>query len=284
MQNQIQDQIATDEEKYQQLAKAIDLQSTSLSKIIKATQKEGDYVQYVVIMRHSIRFDKYSPEEFADGIKKKIYHLWDPPITKFGFQLSEDIARKFFLQSGIHLEKIITSPFLRCVQTSETIAQVIFDEFNRELNLELDPAPNTNTNTNTNRMKTKFEINYNLSEVCDRYLKSKSTEDIFNEKWKANYPNYSITEFNAFYDDYRGMNLDSFECVKNICETIKKESGNLLLVTHADNLRKIHNMLTGDVIEWKAYQADYAAFELMGRTSNDVYESLMTYNIDNHLI
>ncbi len=74
-------------------------------------------IREIWAVRHGLRRD-FEDEDWPNVSGR----LHDPPLSKNGFKQAEETAR--YLE-GQKIDHVFSSPFLRCIQTAHTIAQVI---------------------------------------------------------------------------------------------------------------------------------------------------------------
>lgn len=76
-------------------------------------------IQNLVVMRHSERMDDVDPTWTTASERP-----WDPPITESGKQMAGEVARKL-RGEGRSIDRIVVSPFLRCVQTAAEVVKAL---------------------------------------------------------------------------------------------------------------------------------------------------------------
>ena len=72
-------------------------------------------VHAVFVIRHGMRADFEDP-----GWTTRSPRPWDPPLSPSGVRMAQETAEAL---AGAGIQRIFTSPFLRAVQTSHTLAQ-----------------------------------------------------------------------------------------------------------------------------------------------------------------
>jgi broad specificity phosphatase PhoE len=100
-----------------------------------SSEASGERAQLLVIMRHGHRQDEAEPSWAAAAERP-----WDPPLSAKGRQQAKEVA---YSVRELGLEHVITSPFLRCLQTSAEIVST--------LDLE----------------QSRWAVDWSLAEVCD---------------------------------------------------------------------------------------------------------------------
>ena len=74
-------------------------------------------MQTIWLVRHAHRLDFVQPEWFDTAI-----YPYDPPLSAQGFDRALELATAF---SGVEIERIYTSPFLRTIQTADPLARFL---------------------------------------------------------------------------------------------------------------------------------------------------------------
>lgn len=74
-------------------------------------------IQTLWLVRHADRLDFIQPEWFDTAL-----YRYDPPLSPQGFDRAISLAMEF---SQIPLDRIITSPFLRTIQTADPLARLL---------------------------------------------------------------------------------------------------------------------------------------------------------------
>lgn len=88
------------------------------------TQPEGTFRQYVSVVRHGHRRDQEPGNSWktSDDAKK---HPYDSPLTAKGKEAANQVAQRMkSIQTEARWDVVITSPYIRCVQTAAEIAAV----------------------------------------------------------------------------------------------------------------------------------------------------------------
>lgn len=80
--------------------------------------------QFVFIVRHGERMDNTDPfwKEKVPWGKERPY---DPPLTEVGKCQATELGE---VLKGEHIRYVVSSPFFRCLQTAQQIANVVLDE------------------------------------------------------------------------------------------------------------------------------------------------------------
>lgn len=74
-------------------------------------------MQTLWLVRHAHRLDFVRPEWFDTAV-----YPYDPPLSSAGFDRALALATTF---SGVKIERIFTSPFLRTIQTADPLARLL---------------------------------------------------------------------------------------------------------------------------------------------------------------
>ena len=85
--------------------------------IYSTTWRYLKLIQTLWLVRHAERLDFFQPEWFETAL-----YRYDPPLSPQGFARAISLALEF---SHIPLDQIITSPFLRTIQTADPLARLL---------------------------------------------------------------------------------------------------------------------------------------------------------------
>ena len=85
----------------------------------------------IIIMRHSIRDDMSNPHKYKGSWNNNC------PLSEEGKLLLYDKSRKLFNKHKVIPDYIISSPFLRTIQTSEIIKKEVEKYNNKKVNIEI---------------------------------------------------------------------------------------------------------------------------------------------------
>jgi broad specificity phosphatase PhoE len=86
---------------------------------------EGIYRQHFAVVRHGHRKDQDKSSRWKESEEAKL-HPYDSPLTDVGIQAAKDVGKS--LAAGQDVAKwklVITSPYIRCVQTAAEIARIV---------------------------------------------------------------------------------------------------------------------------------------------------------------
>lgn len=90
-------------------------------------KQKGNWEQVLVVMRHSERLDFADEDAWFQHPDSRIYPM-DPPITSRGrshAKVQARLLREFLESNGAGIDVIITSPYIRCVQTAVHVREVL---------------------------------------------------------------------------------------------------------------------------------------------------------------
>lgn len=76
--------------------------------------------QHVVVMRHGERRDNVEPLWAARASRR-----WDPPLTDDGKAYAFKEGRHFLGRYNFSINRVIVSPFLRCLQTANEVVSAL---------------------------------------------------------------------------------------------------------------------------------------------------------------
>ena len=168
-------------------------------------------------MRHGLRLDRLDNEWTDDDSIK-----FDPPLSAKAYEDLILIVKKNFSDFE-NIDYVLTSPFLRCVQTASYMAEYI--------NVEV-------------------KIEKGLHEVLKDYDKNKQglikPEDLKTIYYKIN------DQYKSVYNDIKSSETKDqrVDRLKKVIESIDKKS-NVLLVTHAIPARNLIYILSNKKVNLK---------------------------------
>lgn len=110
---------------------------------------------HVVQVRHGERSDDAIP-----GWEKTADRPWDPPLTKKGFQQAYAVGRQL-RSDGYKIDRVVASPFIRCLQTAGQIIKALTGEDSSETSKAGDGTAITPAST------PKAHIDYGLTELLN---------------------------------------------------------------------------------------------------------------------
>eukprot|EP00243_Klebsormidium_subtile_P009836 TRINITY_DN504_c0_g1_i1.p1 TRINITY_DN504_c0_g1~~TRINITY_DN504_c0_g1_i1.p1 ORF type:complete len:353 (+),score=47.91 TRINITY_DN504_c0_g1_i1:32-1090(+) len=84
-------------------------------------RRVGPNVQNMFVVRHGERSDDAIP-----GWEKTAARPWDPPLTEKGFQQAYNVGQQL-RNEGYKIDRVVISPFLRCLQTAGEIIKALMD-------------------------------------------------------------------------------------------------------------------------------------------------------------
>eukprot|EP00301_Raphidiophrys_heterophryoidea_P017822 c2837_g1_i1.p1 GENE.c2837_g1_i1~~c2837_g1_i1.p1 ORF type:complete len:284 (+),score=96.70 c2837_g1_i1:39-854(+) len=101
-----------------EISRQLELQSEEHKALLEDSRRERELVKppaTLVVMRHATRMDD-EDKNWA----KTAERVYDPPATnlEFAMVIAEEIRH-------LNIKKIVTSPFIRCVQTAAAVAQCL---------------------------------------------------------------------------------------------------------------------------------------------------------------
>lgn len=193
--------------------------------------------QHVVVMRHGERRDNVEPLWAARASRR-----WDPPLTDDGKAYAFKEGRHFLGRYNFSINRVIVSPFLRCLQTANEVVSALRA-------VDYDPtAMLSSSDVTIDPSKIKVSVEYGLCEMmnsiairpemapkdgdfgfdvsrCEASLPAgtidHSTQMVYNElpKWEE-----TVTEARTRY----------IRVIKALAD--KYPSENLLLVTHGEGV------------------------------------------------
>ncbi|XP_002978895.2 uncharacterized protein LOC9659801 [Selaginella moellendorffii] len=121
---------------------------------VAATSAGAGFKQNVFILRHGERRDDVDKEWLANASRP-----WDPPLTDAGKKQAWNAGRKLRL-AGFEINRVLISPYLRCVQTAaEAIMALCVNQ--------TDLGNDSSTGVVIDPSKVKASIEFGLSEVMN---------------------------------------------------------------------------------------------------------------------
>ena len=171
----------------------------------------------IIVMRHGLRLDRLDDEWTHDDSIK-----FDPPLSAKAYEDLILIVKKN-ISDFEDIDYILTSPFLRCVQTASYIAEYIDVE---------------------------VKVEKGLHEVLRDYDKNKhgliKPEDLKTIYYKIN------DQYKSVYNDIKSSETKDqrIDRLRKVIESIDEKS-NVLLITHAIPARNLIHILSDDKVNLK---------------------------------
>ena len=199
----------------------------------------------IIIMRHSIRDDMSNPNKYKGTWNNNC------PISDEGRLLLYEKSRRLFIKNKIIPDYIISSPFLRTIQTSEILKKEVRKYKNKDIEIEIN------------------------SLICEGQLSKKKN---FNQELENKLLKDGIN-IPEKYIDLKKRCKDFIDYCKNL------KYNNLLVVTHGIIVNELVKIFipnymykeTKDPNEYKPKCAEYIIFEINNNNSNLIHTD---FNID----
>lgn len=214
----------------------------------------------IIIVRHSEREDQVHPE-FA----KTYPRPHDSPLTEKGLEMATRLGKYLADEYGVHSMKkhrvmVLTSPLVRCVQTSDRIVDAIVESHGDEesqqskkcfIPIYLEPSIMEGDFYLMNDMKknpsvvTPTELHvpdplsYDAAYFHRNYSKYVRVEKPF---FLGGDPNYVITSNSLTEKDFQERNLRG---VKGLLENLEFDGKTVILVGHGETVLIWYCALTG---------------------------------------
>lgn len=243
-------------------------------------------IQRAVVMRHSRRADK-------DGQQWDEMHVrtWDPPLSGKGVDLLNDTlpVLKGILEGAQAVSKVITSPFLRCLQTAEAIRKEfalkpdslevnmslseIYDYFNSVRYVDSPDIWRDGAYVNMSEWFFKFK-HMNIEQGVNHLLDTTSIEEILKKHVDHVFDDHNVTIGGKFPDFERYIPIP-FVITPRFCEVFQNATDdhddNVVFVTHMSGVISIINNLFG-YIRCYVRPCDFFVLERRRLTETDPWQ------------
>lgn len=200
-----------------------------------------DFVPHsVVVMRHAMRMDD------VDNAWKENCNLpgYDPPATRL--EEAANAARELRAIYNVEIKRIVSSPFLRCIQTAAACA--------KELNIR------------------EIEIDHRFSEVFSHRKVGMAVPKLLDPAEAQSYIDPSISlrlggnsRFPHFPEDETAAHHRYIDALST---GMSFEGGNVLVVTHGDAVASFV-AVAGKIARDDIYDTAYCCFAIANRVSSN---------------
>lgn len=253
-------------------------------------------IQRAVVMRHSRRADK-------DGQKWDEMHVrtWDPPLSDQGIKLLHDTLPVLPEILG-SIKKVITSPFLRCVQTADAVRKTfglqpeslevnmslseLYDYFNSVRYVDSPDIWRDGAYVNMSEWFFKYK-HMNIDQGVNHLLETTTMKEILRKRVDNVFVDHKVCVEGNFPDFERYLPLP-FLITPRFCEVFRNATDdhdeNLVFVTHMSGVISIINNLFG-YIRYYVRPCDYFVLERRRRCENESWGKwnlLHPHNLKRH--
>ncbi|KAK4752318.1 hypothetical protein SAY87_021116 [Trapa incisa] len=223
--------------------------------------------QNVIVMRHGDRLDNFVPD--VDAWVRETARPWDPPLNEKGCHRSHATGVELRTQLGFTIDRVVVSPFMRCVETASEVVSALLSSEERVSSARRVVAP-------IGPPAIKVCVDYGLCEMFNGVAIRHPPKDPTKEgEWgfelsqiKLKFPEGTVDpqyepvadklpkwgetrgDARARYERVLGAIADKYPCE------------NLLLITHGEGLKAtVSTILNGTRI----HDVKYCAFVKLGR-------------------
>jgi len=227
-------------------------------------QKKQTWDQVLVVMRHSERLDFADEDAWFQHPDSRIYPM-DPPITSRGrshAKVQGRLLREFLESNGGGIDVIITSPYIRCVQTAVQVREVMTCRKGGQVPLLIDAEVSEVGIYKKPRGMTDPALLKSHLEFCSR---RRSYNELLQRPDLKGVELLNLDDFVGiqppFPEQRRAAHLRGLFRFSEWLERGHQTDLNFLIITHQDLVHTFCSMIKPEVcIEWVKYCGWGAAF------------------------
>jgi len=226
--------------------------------------KQGGWEQLLVVMRHSERLDFADEEAWFQHPDSRIYPM-DPPITSRGKSLAKVQGRmlaEMLENAGTAIDVIITSPYIRCVQTAVAVREVLPSRKGEQVPILIDSkVSEVGIYKKPSGISDPRLLKSHL-DFCSRrrsFPEVAKIEDLLGVELLNNDAFVGINP--PFPEQRRAAHLRGLYRFSEWLERGRQTQLNFLIITHQDLVHTFCSMIKQEVcVEWVKYCGWGAAF------------------------